>query len=286
MIKKLLPFSFLILLACTSERQDQKTQVTPEKKIITAGGTVTEIVHALGMSDQIIATDITSTYPASMQNLPSIGYRNQIKAEGILALAPEMILMEEEYLNTDVVQQLRDAKIEIHTFKKPKMVSETFTLVTDLGEVLDQEEKAIEINAQINADLSELQDFLAKENNLPKAAFIMARGPQTVFLAGEKTFAQEIFKLAKIEYPATGFEDFIPLTPESLVQLNPDFLIFFESGLQSLGGLSGLEAIQGMSETKAFQTNQIIALDGNYLSGFGPRVGKAALDLAKAVREK
>ncbi|MFC3416985.1 hypothetical protein [Algoriphagus hitonicola] len=39
-----------------------------------------------------------------------------------------------------------------------------------------------------------------------------------------------------------------------------------------------------MTETIAFQKDQILALDGLYISGFGPRVGNAALDLAKAMR--
>lgn len=73
-------------------------------------------MHELGFGDQIIATDITSTYPASMQQLPSIGYRNQIKAEGILAQAPDLVLIEEGYLNPDVVEQLKAAQVNIHIF--------------------------------------------------------------------------------------------------------------------------------------------------------------------------
>ncbi|MHA7129681.1 heme/hemin ABC transporter substrate-binding protein [Algoriphagus namhaensis] len=284
MIKKALVFCILALAACSAP-QSNESQTSTGPKIITAGGTVTEVVHALGMGEYIIATDITSTYPASMQELPSIGYRDQIKAEGILALGPEVIYMEEGYLNPDVVAQLRAAQIEIHSFTKPKKVEQTFTLIQKLGELLDKEPEAKALEAQVKADLQELNTYLESIDSAPKGAFIMARGPQTVFLAGEETFAQEIFALAKIDYPATGFKDFVPLTPESLVKLNPDYLIFFESGLQSLGGIEGLASIQGMSETSAFQAGQVVALDGNYLSGFGPRVGQAALELAKAVRQ-
>lgn len=284
MIKRILILCLLAFSACTAQ-QNEENQSTTGPKIITAGGTVTEIVNALGMGEYIIATDITSTYPATMQDLPSIGYRDQIKAEGILALGPEVIYMEEGYLNPDVVTQLRAAQIEIHSFVKPKKVEQTFTLIQKLGELLNKGSEAKAIEAQVKADLEELNNYLESVDSEPKGAFIMARGPQTVFLAGEETFAQEIFALAKIQYPAIGFKEFVPLTPESLVKLNPDYLIFFESGLQSLGGARGLASIQGMSETAAFQVGHVVALDGNYLSGFGPRVGQAALELAKAVRQ-
>ncbi|MDN3205193.1 heme/hemin ABC transporter substrate-binding protein [Algoriphagus sediminis] len=278
-------FVFSILLAACSPQAKEANTGSSETKIITAGGTVTEVVHALGFGDQIIATDITSTYPASMQDLPSIGYRNQIKAEGILALGPDLVLMEEGCLSDDVVEQLKAAQIDIRSFAKPKRVQETYTLIDELGSFLDAETQANDLKESIGADLAKLEEYLQSQESQPKGAFIMARGPQTVFLAGEKTFAEEIFGLAKINYASTGFDDFVPLTPEALVKINPDYLVFFESGVQSLGGEQGLASIQGMTEITAFKEGNIVALDGNYLSGFGPRVGKAALDLAKAVRE-
>ena len=261
----------------------QKTSVE-SRKIITAGGTITEVVNELGFGDQIIATDITSTFPASMQQLPSIGYRNQIKAEGILALGPDLVLIEEGYLSPDVVEQLKAAQVEIHSFPKPVSVAGAKKLVTDLAAFFEVNEKGEEVNAAIEKDILELNAYLSSQEDRPKAVFVMARGSETVFIAGDKTFAREMFDMVKIETVATGFDEFAPLTPESLVSMNPEYLVFFESGIQSLGGKEGLTKIQGIDQTTAFKEDQIVALDGQYLSGFGPRVGKAALELAKAVR--
>lgn len=275
---------FIILMVSCKAPQNQESAPSESRKIITAGGTVTEIVDALGFGDQIIATDITSTYPASMQILPSIGYRNQIKAEGILALGPDLILAEEGYLSEDVVNQLKSAQIEIHFFKKPIQVEETKKLITDLAAFFEAQVKGNRIIDELQADLDSLKSYLVLNNSSPKAAFIMASGPQTVFMAGEDTFAQSIFELAGLQPAASGFKDFVPVTPEALVTLNPDFLVFFDSGIESLGGKEGLAQVKGLSETPAFKNGHILSFDGHYLSGFGPRVGKAALELAKAAR--
>lgn len=283
MVARFLPLILVLLFACGQSTTE--TKETQTRKIITAGGTVTEVVDALGYSDQIIATDLTSTYPASMQALPSIGYRNQIKAEGILALGPDLVLIEEGYLTPAVVDQLKAAQVNVQVFKKPTTVEGAKTLVTEIATFFDEVEKGAEINKSIDADLVELDSYLKSQGSRPKAIFVMARGPETVFVAGDKTFATEIFKLANLEGTATGFDEFVPLTPESLVQMNPEYLVFFESGIESLGGKEGLTKIQGIDQTIAFKEGQIVALDGQYLSGFGPRVGKAALDLAKATRK-
>ncbi len=280
---RLLPLLLFVLFACGQSNTENTN--TKDRKIITAGGTVTEVVDALGYSDQIIATDITSTFPKFIKSLPSIGYRNQIKAEGILALGPDLVLIEENYLSPDVVDQLKAAEVNIQVFQKPTTVEGTKALVTELATFLDEVTKGKEINKAVDADLAELDTYLKTQKSKPKAIFVMARGPETVFVAGDKTFATEIFKLANLEGTATGFDEFAPLTPESLVQMNPEYLVFFESGIESLGGKEGLVKIQGIEQTTAFKDGHIIALDGQYLSGFGPRVGKAALELAKAARQ-
>jgi iron complex transport system substrate-binding protein len=282
MIRKILPLMLLLGWACKAPEVKETEQSS--RKIITAGGTVTEIIHELGFGDQIIATDITSTYPTSMQSLPSIGYRNQIKAEGILALGPDLILAEEGYLTEDVVNQLKSAQIEIHFFKKPIRVEETKKLITDLAAFFEAQVEGNRIVDELQADLDSLQSYLVLNDSSPKAAFIMARGPQTVFMAGEETFAQSIFELAGLQPTATGFKDFVPVTPEALVTMNPEFLVFFDSGIESLGGREGLAQVKGLSDTSAFKDGHILSFDGHYLSGFGPRVGKAALELAKAAR--
>jgi iron complex transport system substrate-binding protein len=240
-------------------------------------------VHALGWGDQIIATDITSTYPPQMQELPSIGYRNQIKAEGILAMGPEMIVAESGYLTPDVVQQLQSAGIAYHEFPKPTSLEGTRQLITALGALLEASEQAASIVAGLDADLDKLQEFLAGKDAKPRVGFVLTRGPETVFLAGENTFAYSIIRLAGGEPAGQGFEDFVPLTPEALSQMNPEHLLFFESGLELLGGKEGLSAVQGMSQTTAYKEGNVLALDGHYLSGFGPRVAQAALEIAEFI---
>lgn len=286
-MRKLLA-SLTILLAafaCGSPEKSVESTETSLPKIITAGGTISEIVVGLGLGDQIIATDRTSTYPESLQSLPSIGYRNQIKAEGILSLGPDMILVEEGYLNEEVIAQIQSiSTIKLEVFPKTQSKEETIVLIQQIAAFFELDQKGQEMIAELEEDLQNLNDFLSTSEPNGKAAFVMARGPESLFIAGDGSFSETMFSIAGLEQVETNFEDFIPLTPEALISLNPDYLILFESGLESLGGTSGLTKIPGITETTAFQKDQIIAMDGLYLSGFGPRMGKAAIELAKATR--
>src|SRR5690554_3046129 len=273
----------LLLAACQQPKENTETSEETLQQYITAGGTITEIVHELGLGDQIIATDITSTYPDSMQELPSIGYRNQIKAEGILSLGADVVLAEADYLSPEVIEQLKSAQVEVRVFEKPIKVEQTYQLIDELSKYLEVPERGQQLKQGLEQDIQELESYKASHPQNSKIAFVMARGPETVFLAGEKTFADELFSLAGLENTAQGFDDFVPLSPEALISMNPEYLLLFESGLATLGGKAGISNINGVTETVAYKKKNIIAMDGHYISGFGPRVGKAALELAKAV---
>lgn len=276
----------LLMIGCQQPKEKAQASEEVPRQLITAGGTITEIVHELGFGEQIIATDITSTYPASMQELPSIGYRNQIKAEGILSLGANVVLAEADYLNPEVIEQLKSAQVEVHIFDKPLKVEETYQLIDDLSGYLEVPDKGKQLKEELQQDIQELESYKNANPKKAKIAFVMARGPETVFLAGEETFAEELFELAGLENTAQGFKDFVPLSPEALISMNPEYLLFFESGLATLGGKDGVSNIKGITETVAYKEGNIIAMDGHYISGFGPRVGEAALELAKAINEE
>lgn len=274
----------LVLICCQPKTVTDKAHES--RKIITAGGTITEIVYELGFGDQIIATDITSTYPAKMQELPSIGHRNQIKAEGILAFGPDVILAEEGYMTPDVVSQLQATRIEIKFFEEPITVEGTKATIGEISKYLDVSEKGAELLSLLDRDLAELSEYLSDESEQPSLVFVMARGQEMVFVAGDDTFSASLMQMAGIRSAGVGFKDFIPLTREALASMNPDYLLFFESGLRSIGGKEGVKIFRGIESTTVFQKDQVLSYDGLFLSGFGPRVGKSALELAKAVRIK
>jgi len=81
----------------------------------------------------------------------------------------------------------------------------------------------------------------------------------------------------------TGIEGYKPLNTEALIASNPDYLLMFESGVKSLGGVEGVLKVPGVDQTTAGKKKQVIAMDGIKLSNFGPRLGEAVKELAEAL---
>ena len=104
-------------------------------------------------------------------------------------------------------------------------------------------------------------------------------------VGGTQTSASAIIEKAGGVNAIQSFDNFQALTPEALLEAAPDVILMFTSGLASLDGKEGLKQIPGMSQTPAFQNDRIVAMDGHYLTAFGPRAGKAAIELAQKIHK-
>ena len=273
-------YLFLIMIfitGCGGEQEATKVEsIEADKaKIISIGGTITEIVSALGEFESIIATDPTSTFPEAAKELPNLGYRNAIKAEGLISLGSDVIIAEKDHLSEEVKQQLSSAGTTWFEIENPFTVEGTLNMIDEIAGILNLEERAADIKQEIEVSIQELDEKVKARDSKPSVLIVYARGAGSLTIGGSNTFAETLFPLAGCTLAVPEIEGFMPLTTEALVKANPDYILFFDSGLEKLGGIEGALEIPGVSQTIAGQKKQIIAMDGLLLSGFGPRLHKA-----------
>jgi iron complex transport system substrate-binding protein len=269
-------FAFFLLLTLASFSVIQAQQ---EVRIVTAGSAMTETVCSLGDGAKIVASDRTSLYPAHIQSLPSIGYRNNISAEGIISLRPTLVIAEGGYVDDAVLQQIMSAGIKAIIIERSYDVEGTRRLIRTIGEVLSRQSNAEELITKIEAELEEATLIVKKSKLTPKVLCIYNRGASSVDIAGAKTFAA-ILPLAGALSAISNVDGYKPLNAEALIASNPDYLLMFESGVKSLGGLDGVLKLPGVLHTNAGTNRKVVAMDGIKLSNFGPRLGETAKELA------
>ncbi|PSL29380.1 iron complex transport system substrate-binding protein [Dyadobacter jiangsuensis] len=250
-------------------------------RIVSANGTLSEILVGLGLEKQIVGVDVTSTFPASLEKLPKIGHNRTIAAEGILALNPDVILYtDQSMLSPAVVKQLNSSGKKLVEFKHEYSKDGAIKLIREVGAYFNAQAQAEKMVKALQADLAKIP----APANPKKLLFIYARGAGTLMVSGTGTSLDKMFALAGHKNAIGGFTDFKPLTAESLIAANPDVLVLFSSGLESLEGMDGLLKVPGVANTNAGKNRRIVTMDGQFLTGFGPRVGKAAIELAQKVK--
>jgi iron complex transport system substrate-binding protein len=270
--------AFSLLLASCSQSggsaEDKKDEVKKER-IVSLGGSITEVIYALGAQDQLVAVDVTSTYPAEAEKLTNLGHVSGIRFEGVLSTKPTEVFGFRDEINPDLVKQLKDAGVKVVLFDREFTVDGTKKVISAIEEELGMPEGAKKLNAKIDSDVKGLEPLVKK----PKVLFVYARGAGTMMVAGDGTPLTEMIRLAGGQNAATGFTEYKPLTTEGVIAANPDVILMFDSGQESLSSEGGILGVPGVSATTAGKNKAVITMDGQYLSGFGPRVGQALSDL-------
>ncbi|HET9067515.1 MAG TPA: ABC transporter substrate-binding protein, partial [Amaricoccus sp.] len=62
------------------------------RRVLVLGGDLAEIAFAIGAGGEVVATDDTAIWPPEAEALPKIGYLRRLSAEGVLSLAPDLVL--------------------------------------------------------------------------------------------------------------------------------------------------------------------------------------------------
>ncbi|PTT76963.1 hemin ABC transporter substrate-binding protein, partial [Pelomonas sp. HMWF004] len=82
-------------------------------RVVSVGGAVTETVFLLSAQSQLVGVDTTSLFPVDATRLPQVGYARALAAEGVLALAPQLLLASGEAGPPHVLAQLRRAGVRV-----------------------------------------------------------------------------------------------------------------------------------------------------------------------------
>ena len=260
---------------------EKSLAINEQTKIVSLNGTLTEILCALGYEKNIVGVDVTSTYPASMRKLPKVGHNRNIQAEGVLSLQPTLVVGKKGEIKPELEQQIKAANINLQMFEMTPTPEGTQQLIATMAQQLNKTKVGEELNNKIKTQLGQVE----KIENAPKVLFVYARGTGTMMVAGDGTSVQQMITLAGGQNAISGFKEFKPLTAESLIKANPDVILMFDSGLKSLEGPEGLLKAPGVKETNAGRNKAFITMDGQFLNGFGPRLGEAALELNKKLKE-
>ncbi|OYT70493.1 MAG: hemin ABC transporter substrate-binding protein [Chloracidobacterium sp. CP2_5A] len=258
----------------------QPVAITDVSRVVAAGGSVTEIVYALGAEAALVGCDASSLYPEAAAKLPQVGYVRALSAEGVLSLRPSLVLTLPEAGPPDALAQLRASGTPVLIVPSETSLEGVKRKIRAIAQALDRQAQGEELVRRLDVDLAAARNYLDGCPEKPKVMFIYARGQGVAQVAGRDTAAAEMIRLAG-GVSAFDFEGYKPLTAEAAVAAAPDVILLSSRGLESSGGVAGVLAMPGVKQTPAGRNQRIVAMDDLLLLGFGPRAGQGVLELAR-----
>ncbi len=251
-------------------------------RIVSIGGSVTEIIYALGEGDRLIARDQTSIYPEEALKLPDVGYIRQLSPEGVLSVNPDMVIALEGYGPPAAKEVIDAAGVPLavipEAYDGPGILAKIETTAKALG----VEEKGATLAASVKADLDAAEKAATKVKTRAKVLFVLALQDGRIMAAGGHSHAQAIIEMAGAENALSGFDGYKQVTDEAVLVAAPDVILLMDRGINDNHDAqdAALLALPSVSATPAGRNKALIRMDGQYLLGFGPRTAQAVRDLS------
>ncbi len=271
------PIALLLCLVATASLPADEPS-----RVVSASGSLTEIVCALGEEDRLAAVDTTSVHPESITGaLPKIGYSRALSAEGILALQPDLVLATDEAGPPTVLDQLRAAQVPLVVVEETHSPDGVRAKIVAVAEALGVPEKGRALAAEFDASFAAA---LAPLVTLPEesALFLFGAGGGSPQAAGSGTAGDAVLALAGLTNAMGGYENYKPVNPEALAGTNATWIITTPRTVEAAGGLEALLGMPGVSMTPAASAKQVIVVEDAMLLNFGPRLPEALRALADA----
>ena len=232
----LYPFTmlFLVLFSCgvhaLSVEDDTGRQVSLEKaatRIVTLAPNLTEQLFSLGVGEHIIATVEYSDYPAAALSIPRIGGAEEISAEVILALQPDLVVAWDNGSPAEVLSLLESLGLVVYRASSQSLLGVSKTL-TDLAVLTQQSTTAAPLIAAFNADIEKITLLY---RNKPSVSVFYQLWYEPLMTANKQQMINEMIVMCGGNNLFSEQWEVVPQTSvESIVMLNPDVILAPEQG--------------------------------------------------------
>lgn len=262
----------------------EAASIATAHRIVAIGGSITEIVYALGAGDKLVARDTTSVYPPAALKLPDVGYMRQLSPEGVLSVDPDAVLALEGSGPKEAIDILEKASVPF------LLVPEKFTRegilekIRLVGQAIGKKAEADDLAAKIGAKIDAAEAGLP-ETGKKRVLFVLSLQGGRVLASGTGTAADGIIAMAGGVNAVDGYHGYKQLTDEAIIEAKPDVILMMDHAGPSPTD-DVLLAEPAIAATPAGKAKKLIRMDGAYLLGFGPRTAQAIRDLSTALYGK
>lgn len=262
--------------------------ITDNSRIVAAdrNGTFGTTVVALGLGDNLVGRDTGTDFP-SVADVPVVTVGgHSLSTEAILDLNPTVFLTDTTIGPTSVQEQLRAAGVPVVFLDPTRTLEGVAGQIHAVADALGVPAAGDALVERTETEIAAARDLVPTDKEQLKIAFLYLRGSSITMIGGEGSGADSLVEaLGAIDAgSASGIaEKFVPITSEALIAAAPDMLLLMTHGLESIGGVDGLEKIPGIAQTPAGKNKQVVDMEDSTILSFGPNTGLVLQALAEAV---
>jgi iron complex transport system substrate-binding protein len=249
------------------------------ERVVSLSPTHTEMMFAIGAGDLLVAVDQFSDYPEEAQALPNELSAFDNNVEAIAAFEPDLVLIGGDF--NGLGPQLDELDIGWWDGPPASTIDDMFRQIEELGAATGHEAEAV---ALVESMQSEIDEIVATTSAPAEPLTIFHEISDTLYSLDSTTLFGELYGLLGLRNIADSAEGdsggYPELSAEFVVSADPD-LIFLADTKCCGQSSETVAARDGWADMTAVQTGNVIELDDDVASRWGPRI----VDFLQAVSD-
>ncbi|GLK73820.1 ABC transporter substrate-binding protein [Ancylobacter dichloromethanicus] len=253
------------------------------QRILAIGGAVTETLYALGLEDQVVAVDTSSTYPPrALAEKPNVGYIRALSPEGVLSVGPDLIIALDGAGPPDAVKVLKSAAIPFETLPEARDEAAIIANIRRIATLAGVPQRGEELATAVADDFKALAQVRARIAAPRSIVFVLSASGAAPVVGGAGTSAQAMFELAGVSNAMAALSGYKPAVGEAVLAADPYAIVLMKDQNHGVSD-AAIKAMPAFAGSQAMAEDRFFRMDGGYLLNFGPRTPQAARDLAALI---
>ena len=256
----------------------------PAQRVVTLSASDCEILYAIGAGEALVGRGEYCDYPPEVLEVPSVQSGAETNLEQILALQPQVLIMDAMAQPKEQVERLESAGVAVVVLNAQD-IQGVYTAIELIGELTDRTEQAAFL---IESMMTSFADIRKKAEGQAPGTIYFEVSPLEwgLWAAGSGTFMDEAAGLMGLTNCFADVEGWAPISEEQVLERDPDYILTIamydgqgptpEGEIASRPGWENIAAVRNWA---------ILNLPNDELSRPGPRLVDGARMLYEFVYE-
>ncbi|MFA6574127.1 MAG: helical backbone metal receptor, partial [Nocardioides sp.] len=244
-------------------------------RIVSLSPSATEILFAIGAGDQVVAADEYSTYPTQAPTTELSAYDPNVEA--IAGYSPDLVVIAND--TNGIVGALAELDIPTLVNPAPATIDEGYDGIAALGLATGHVDETAKVVADLRAEIEEALDAAPQEG-----LRVYHELDEQHYAASSSSFIGSVYD----SLGATNIADaadkqksgYPQLTEEAIIAADPELIVITDQVSYTAGDVAGRP---GWENVSAVQNDNIVTVDADISSRWGPRLPQLIESIAEAM---
>jgi iron complex transport system substrate-binding protein len=247
-------------------------------RIVSLAPSITEILFALGLNDQIVGVTDFCDFPPEAKQKPKVAYSHP-NVEAIVQLQPELVLTPRAFLRNDVLAKLEQLKIPVFVVD-PESFEEIPSRIQLLGRMLNRSATADALAMEMRKRTAEIQRKMQAQ---PRLRVLYVLNSQPLITVGPGSYIHQAIGLAGgLNIAAEAKAPYPHLNMEAVLKEDPQVIVF------PIGAAEGIppgeqQLWRQWTSLSAVKRGRLHQIPADVLNRPGPRIVEGLEQLARII---